>query len=178
MEVILTTDIARLGNAGDVVRVKDGYGRNYLLPQGKAMLATKGRVAELEHKRRVIDELERKVISGHTQTGKRLAGTELRFEVQAGEEGKLFGSVTTMDIVRELAELGFPIERRRVELAEPIKQLGDYEIQVGLHREVKVPINVHVVSVVEETPAEEPTQEEAEAADEAGDSGDDADRDD
>ena len=171
MEVILTTDIAKLGNAGDVVRVKDGYGRNYLLPQGKAMLATKGRVAELEHKRRVIEELERKEIGGHEQTAKRLAGTELRFCVQAGEEGKLFGSVTAAEIARQLAELGFEVERRRVELAEPIKQLGRYDIQVGLHREVKAPIIVHVVSAAAEAPADDA------APDDAPEAGDEVDRD-
>src|SRR5512145_1158486 len=102
MEVILTEDIHRLGNAGDVVRVKAGFGRNYLLPQGKAMLATASRVKEVEHQRRVIDELQKKAIAGYQDVARRLVAVDLTFEMQASPEGKLFGSVTNADIAARL----------------------------------------------------------------------------
>ncbi len=146
VEVILTEDISTLGNAGEVVRVRAGFARNYLLPQGKAMLATKGRVRELEHKKRVIEEKIRKQVSGHELVAKRLEQTELEFQVLVGEEGKLFGSVTNVDIAGRLEEQGFKLDRRKIELKEPIKQLGEYEVTLRLHREVKAQIRVKVVA--------------------------------
>ncbi len=146
VEVILTEDISTLGNAGEVVRVRPGYARNYLLPQGKAMLATKGRVRELEHKRRVIEEKIRKEVGGHELVAKRLEQTELEFQVRAGEEGKLFGSITNADIAGRLGEQGIELDRRKIELSEPIKQLGEYTVTLKLHREVSTQIRVKVVA--------------------------------
>ncbi len=146
VEVILTEDISTLGSAGEVVRVRPGYARNYLLPQGKAMLATKGRVRELEHKRRVIEEKIRKEIGGHELVAKRLEQTELEFQVLAGEEGKLFGSITNADIAGRLGEQGIKLDRRKIELSEPIKQLGEYKVTLKLHREVRTQIRVKVVA--------------------------------
>ncbi len=146
VEVILTEDILTLGAAGEVVRVRPGYARNYLLPQGKAMLATKGRVRELEHKRRVIEEKIRKEIGGHELVAKRLEQTELEFQVLAGEEGKLFGSITNADIAGRLGEQGIRLDRRKIELSEPIKQLGEYKVTLKLHREVSTQIRVKVVA--------------------------------
>ncbi len=146
VEVILTEDISTLGSAGEVVRVRPGYARNYLLPQGKAMLATKGRVSELEHKRRVIEEKIRKEVGGHELVAKRLEQTELEFQVLAGEEGKLFGSITNADIAARLGEQGIKLDRRKIELSEPIKQLGEYEVTLKLHREVSTQIRVKVVA--------------------------------
>ncbi len=146
VEVILTEDISTLGHAGEVVRVRPGYARNYLLPQGKAMLATKGRVRELEHKRRVIEEKIRKEIGGHELVAKRLEQTELEFQVLAGEEGKLFGSITNADIAGRLGEQGIQLDRRKIELSEPIKQLGEYKVTLKLHREVRTQIRVKVVA--------------------------------
>ena len=146
VEVILTEDISTLGSAGEVVRVRAGFARNYLLPQGKAMLATKGRVRELEHKKRVIEEKIRKEVGGHELVAKRLGQTELEFQVRVGEEGKLFGSVTNVDIAGRLEEQGFKLDRRKIELKEPIKQLGEYEVTLRLHREVKAQIRVKVVA--------------------------------
>ncbi len=146
VEVILTEDISTLGNAGEVVRVRPGYARNYLLPQGKAMLATKGRVRELEHKRRVIEEKIRKEVGGHELVAKRLEQTELEFQVLAGEEGKLFGSITNADIAARLGEQGIKLDRRKIELSEPIKQLGEYEVTLKLHRAVSTQIRVKVVA--------------------------------
>jgi large subunit ribosomal protein L9 len=98
MEIILTEDVAKLGHAGDIVRVKDGYARNYLLPRGKAMLATRGRVREIEHKKQVVAEKMRKEVSSLEGVARQVAALSLEFEARAGEEGKLFGSVTNVDI--------------------------------------------------------------------------------
>ncbi len=146
VEVILTEDISTLGSAGEVVRVRPGYARNYLLPQGKAMLATKGRVSELEHKRRVIEEKIRKEVGGHELVAKRLEQTEFEFQVLAGEDGKLFGSITNADIAGRLGEQGIKLDRRKIELVEPIKQLGEYEVTLKLHRKVNTQIRVKVVA--------------------------------
>ena len=152
MKLILTEDIPNLGNAGEVVKVKDGYGRNYLMPRGMAMLATDGRVKELEHKRRVIDERVRKAKKGHEAVALTIHKTPLSFTVQAGEEGKLFGSVTSSDIAAQLAEKGVEIDRRKIDLSEPIKQLGEYKVGIKLHREVIAEVKVSVVAA-EGTPA-------------------------
>ncbi len=146
IELILTEDIHRLGNAGDVVRVKAGFGRNYLLPQGKAMLATAGRVKQVEHQRRVIDELQKKAISGFQELSRRVAAIEMTFEMQASAEGKLFGSVTNADIAARLAAGGVEIERRKIAIAEPIKTTGEHPVSVRLHREVVTAIVVKVVA--------------------------------
>ncbi len=146
MNVILTQDIEKLGEAGDVVKVKPGYGRNYLLPRGMAMLATDGRVKELEHKRRVVDDRVRKEVAGHRLVAEQLEGLTLEFEVKVGEEGKLFGSVTNVDIAGRLEEQGFKLDRRKIELKEPIKQLGEYEVTLRLHHEVTARIRVKVVA--------------------------------
>ena len=146
VEVILTEDISTLGHAGQVVQVRPGYARNYLIPQGKALLATKGRVRELDHKKRVIEEKIRKELTGYEAVARRLADVELEFQVLAGEEGKLFGSVTNADVAARLAEQGIELDRRKIELHEPIKQLGEYELTVRLHRDVSAPIRVKVVA--------------------------------
>ncbi|MBM4334459.1 MAG: 50S ribosomal protein L9 [Deltaproteobacteria bacterium] len=146
IEVILTEDIHRLGNAGDVVRVKAGFGRNYLLPQGKAMLATASRVKQVEHQRRVIDELQKKAVAGFQDLARRVAAVGMTFEMQASPEGKLFGSVTNADIAARLAAGGVEIERRKIVIAEPIKSVGDHAVVVRLHREVQTPIVVKVVA--------------------------------
>ena len=154
IEVILTEDIHRLGNAGDVVKVKAGFGRNYLLPQGKAMLATASRVKEVEHKRRVIEEIQKKAVAGFQQVARQLAAVDLTFPMQASPEGKLFGSVTNADIAARIAAAGIEVERRRIAIAEPIKTVGDHAVTVRLHREVQVPVVVKVVSSGEPTPEE------------------------
>jgi large subunit ribosomal protein L9 len=149
VKVILTEEVPKLGQAGDVVRVRPGYGRNYLIPQGKALLATEGRVRDIEHKKRVIEEKVRKEIGAHEAVARGLEGTELEFQRKAGEEGKLFGSVTNADIHSALEELGYEVERRRIGLSEPIKQLGEYEVEIRLHREVKAQVQVKVVGAEE-----------------------------
>ncbi len=146
MEIILVSDVPKLGQAGEVVRVKAGYARNYLIPKGLAMLATRGRRAELEHKKRVIEARERKEVEGYTQRAKAIGELSLEFSRKAGEEGKLFGSVTSAEIAEEIAGRGIEIDRRKIELSEPLKDLGEHEIQISLHREVKAQLKVKVVA--------------------------------
>jgi len=145
MRVILTEEVEHLGDAGDVVKVRDGYARNYLLPRGMALLATAGRVREMEHKKRVIEERVRKEIKGHEKIALSIHKARLEFTVRAGEEGKLFGSVTSTDIHQQLTEQGIEVDKRRIELSEPIKQLGEYKVPVRLHREVRAEVRVSVL---------------------------------
>jgi large subunit ribosomal protein L9 len=159
MEIILTEDVAKLGHAGDIVRVKDGYARNYLLPRGKAMLATRGRVREIEHKKQVVAEKMRKEVSSLEGVARQVAALSLEFEARAGEEGKLFGSVTNVDIAGRLAEQGIEIDRRRIELPDPIKQIGEYDVPVRLHREVTATVSVKVTPLEGEPPPEEGIEE-------------------
>ncbi len=171
MHVILTEDIPKLGLAGEVVKVRPGFGRNYLLPQKKAMLATPGRVKRLEHQRRVVDEKQRKDIAGQEGVARQLAAVDLSFEMQASPEGKLFGSVTNADIAARLAEAGFEIDRRKIGLAEPVKQLGEHTASVRLHREVTVELKLNVVSagVPEPEPEEGESGADTEDYDEVSD---------
>ena len=157
MRVILTEEVPKLGAAGDVVSVKAGYGRNYLLPTGKAMLATESRVRQVEHQRRVIEEKERKRVGGLQELAKSVAGVDLTFEALAGDEGKLFGSVTNVDIAGRLAEQGFDVERRKVLLREPIKRVGEHEVTIRLHRDVQFPVQVVVVAA--DAPEPEPVDD-------------------
>jgi large subunit ribosomal protein L9 len=171
MRVILTEEVPKLGDAGDVVTVKAGYGRNYLLPQGKAMLATERRVKELEHKRRIIEEREKKNVKDLEGKASSLAAVDLSFEMQASQEGKLFGSVTNSDIAGRFAEQGIKVDRRKIVLGEPIKSVGEHDVTVRLHREVSVPVKVTVVSIgappaeevdrdlIDETALPEPTED-------------------
>lgn len=174
MEVILTEDIHRLGNAGDVVRVKAGFGRNYLLPQGKAMLATASRVKEIEHKRRMIEEIQKRAIAGFRELERKIKAIDLTFEMQASPEGKLFGSVTNADVAARLAAGGVEIERRKIVLAEAIKSVGEHPITVRLHREVQTPLVVKVVSSGEPAAAAAAAEPEGLQTEEPRDADDDA----
>jgi large subunit ribosomal protein L9 len=144
MKVILREDIAKLGRMGDLVEVRDGYGRNYLLPRKLAVPATEKNVRALEHERRVIETKAKKLEHGARAQAQTIEGTVVVFTRAAGEEGKLFGSVTTMDIEQALAGKGHKIERRRIELEYPIKQLGRHEVQVRLLRDISATIAVEV----------------------------------
>ena len=146
MQVILTEDIPKLGDAGEVVRVKPGYGRNYLIPKGLAQLATEGRLAVLDHARRVIDEKIKREMKNHQAVATQLAKAKLSFERQTNVGGKLFGSVTNADIQGQLKEQGFDVERRKIELPEPIKQIGDHACHIRLFRNVDVDLKVEVTS--------------------------------
>jgi large subunit ribosomal protein L9 len=144
VEVILRDDVPNLGRIGDVVRVKPGYARNYLLPRGLALEANSKNLRVLEHQKRLIAakaDRDRKTAEGHA---KRVEGLELHVQARAGEEGRLFGSVTNIDIERLLAARGVTVDRRRIQLDEPIKQLGTYPVVVQIGRDVRATVQVVV----------------------------------
>jgi large subunit ribosomal protein L9 len=144
VQVILRDDVPNLGRIGQVVRVRPGYARNYLLPRGLAVEANPKNLRVLEHQKRVIAV---KAAREHKQAegiAGRLNGLRLTVRARAGEEGRLFGSVTNIDVERLLAEQGFQVERRRIALAEPIKQLGTFPIPIQVGREVRATIELTV----------------------------------
>ena len=146
MEVVLKEDIENLGHMGDVVKVKDGYARNYLLPRGLVVLADKKNLKALEHAQRMIAQRRERLTKEAHGISETLSRVSLKFTVKVGEEGRLFGSVTNMDIEKALKEKGFEVERRRIVLQDPIKQVGDYEVPIRLRPEVMPSIKVRVVS--------------------------------
>ncbi len=146
MEVVLKEDIENLGHMGDVVKVKDGYARNYLLPRGLVVLANKKNLKALEHEQRMIGQRRERLTKEAQGISAQLAGVSLEFAVKVGEEGRLFGSVTNMDIEKALKEKGLDVERRRIVLHDPIKQVGEYEVPIRLRPEVMPSIKVKVVS--------------------------------
>jgi len=132
MEVILREDVADLGSVGDIVKVKPGFARNYLLPRGLAVVAEKRHIGALEHQKRLVAdkrEGDRKRAQGSAD---RLNQLRLTIKARAGEEGKLFGSVTNLDLERALADQGFAVDRRRIRLEEPIKSIGEHVVPVHL----------------------------------------------
>lgn len=145
MKLILNDHIEHLGERGDSVVVKPGYARNYLLPQGLAYLDTPGNRKLFEQEQGRWEELDLQRRSAAEKVAADMTGTELLFERRAGEKDVLFGSVTALDITRELGERGFDIDRRRIQLEHPIKKLGSFDVNVQVHREIKVTVPVHVV---------------------------------
>ncbi|HSA54715.1 MAG TPA: 50S ribosomal protein L9 [Gemmatimonadaceae bacterium] len=145
MEVILRQAVEKLGHPGDVVKVSAGYARNYLIPRGIAVVATPGNKKQIEQQRQRLEAAE----DTRRAAAQELAGTveqiSLTFSARVGEEGKLFGSVTAADIVQQLEALGHKIEKRQIDLHEPIKALGVYRVPVRLHADVKPEIKVWVI---------------------------------
>jgi large subunit ribosomal protein L9 len=144
VKVILREDIARLGDAGEVVSVRPGFARNFLLPQGKAILATESSMKALEHHQRVIADKVARVKKSLEGEKSRIEALSLEIAVQVGEEGKLFGSVTAVQIAELLAAQGVSVDRRKIELAEPIKEVGEHRVPLRLHREVVAAVRLNV----------------------------------
>jgi large subunit ribosomal protein L9 len=136
MKLILREDVENLGKGGDLVEVKPGYGRNYLLPRGLAMVANPRNVRELEHQKKIAEAKAAKLKASAEAIAKRLADTPVTLKRKVGEQDKLYGSVTALDIVEALAARGLQLDRRTIDLAEPLKTVGDFEVPVKLHREV------------------------------------------
>lgn len=145
MEVILKELIDTLGEEGDVVQIKPGYGRNYLLPQGKAILATKANLAKLEKEKSAIEARKATMRTDSESIAKKIAGIAVVIEQRAGSEDKLFGSVTAADIADKLATLGVTIDKRKISLSEPIKTLGEYLITVKVGYQVSAEVKVQVI---------------------------------
>ncbi len=142
LEVLLREDVEHLGRRGEIVRVRAGYARNYLLPRKLAMVATLSSVKAIEQERAVLQKRETKEHLAAQSLAERLRSISLEFERKTGEQGAFYGSVTTLDIAHALAEQGIEVERRRIHLDNPIKQPGTYSVQVKLHREVNLEIPV------------------------------------
>ena len=146
MQVILRDRIENLGDAGDMVDVKPGYGRNYLIPRGLAYEASPANVRRMEAERAAQGRKEAETLGEARQQASKLEGVSLTFNARAGQEGKLFGSITNGDIADKLAEQGIQIDRRQIELDEPIKSLGVHNVPVRLHSQVRPEIKVWVIA--------------------------------
>lgn len=146
MKVILQENIDTLGQIGDIVKVAPGYARNYLLPKGFAIEATEKNAKALEHAKRQLAYKKNKALEAAKLVATKLEAVNVTLAHQAGEEGKLFGSVTTMEIAAFLKEQGLEIDRKKMVLAEPIKQLGDYTVPVKIHPEVTANLKVRVTA--------------------------------
>jgi large subunit ribosomal protein L9 len=144
MQVILKENIETLGNIGDIVKVAPGYARNYLLPRGLAIEATTKNAKALEHVRRQMEYKRNKILEQAKQFAARIEGLSLVLSHQAGEEGKLFGSVTNMEIADRLKAEGVEVDRKKILLADPIKQLGEFTVAIKVHPEVTANLKVTV----------------------------------
>lgn len=154
MKVILAADVEKLGRKGDVVTVADGFGRNYLVPKGLALTASKGSLKQAEQMRRAREEVEKKAKEEAALKVATLGASPVYISARAGEEGKLFGSVTNVDVARAIVEqLGEEIDRRHIRLEDPIRSLGTHQIEVHLHEDVNALVTVEVIAH-EEEPAE------------------------
>lgn len=145
MEVILRQAVEKLGHPGDIVKVSPGYARNFLLPRGYAYEATPGNKRRIEQERQRLDAAEESRRGSAQDLATRIEQVSLTFSARVGEEGKLFGSVTSADIAQQMAEQGFSIEKRQIELKEPIKALGVYRVPIRLHADVHPEIKVWVI---------------------------------
>ena len=144
MKLILREDVYNLGKGGELVEVKPGYGRNFLIPRGLAVLANPKNIREVEHQKSVAAAKAAKLKASAEAVAKRLSDTPVSFKRKVGEQDKLYGSVTAMDIAEALAARGVQIDRRSIDLSEPLKALGDFEVGVKLHSDVVGKVKVKV----------------------------------
>ena len=144
MKVILQKDVNKLGKTGDVVRVKDGYGRNYLIPRGLAIIADERNKRVLEHQKRIAQSLASKQRAVIQELADKIQDTTLSFKRESSEDGKLFGSVTNRDIVEALNDLGIDLDRRRLNMPAPLKEIGRTEVEVVLSAEVKATLTIFI----------------------------------
>jgi len=171
MKLILRADVDALGRLGDIVTVKPGYGRNYLIPQGLAKPATEANLKAFELERRKLQETADSLRAQAQGLAEKIAATPVEIEVRVGEGDKLYGSVTTANIGDAVEAAGIDIDRRKIVLAEPIRALGEYEIEIRLHPDVRGELKLSVVRhggpVEEEIATEEPAEEVVEAVEES-----------
>lgn len=145
MKVILREDVKSLGQMGEVVNVAEGYARNFLLPKNFAVEANTKNLKEFEHNKKVINERAAKVKATVKSLADKLSAVSLTIKAKTGEDDRLFGSVTNMNIADALAAEGFDIDKKKIVLDEPIKRLGEYSVTVKLHSELSAEVKVHVV---------------------------------
>jgi large subunit ribosomal protein L9 len=147
MQIILLEKVANLGQLGDIVKVKDGFARNFLIPSGKAKRATPANVAEFEQRRADLEKAQATVLENAQERAAKLEGMAVQIAQKAGVDGRLFGSVTNYDIVDALKKQGFEVQKSAVRLPSgPLKQVGDYDVVLDLHTDVKANIKVSVVA--------------------------------
>lgn len=152
MKVILREDVDKLGRMGDLVNVADGYARNFLLPRNMAALATTKNIKSLEHEKRVIADRVKKEKMAAEEEAKKISAVSVSIPVQVGEEGKLFGSVTSKDIADAIAAQGFEIDKRRIQLEKPIKEIGTFMVPFKVHHDVTAQVKVEVIKSEEAAP--------------------------
>lgn len=152
MKVFLKEDVKNLGKMGDVVNVAEGFARNFLLPKKFAVEANTKNLKEFEHNKRIIDGRAAKIKDASKATADKLSALTLKIRAKAGEEEKLFGSVTTMDIAEAFKAEGFEVDKKKILLVEPIKRLGEYTVEVKIHHEVNATVKVLVVSDTPDSP--------------------------
>lgn len=146
MKVILREDVQGLGHSGDLVEVREGYGRNFLLPRKLAVLANDKNINQLEHDKKVIATRQAKLKAAAGDVAALLAKTQVKLARKVGDQEKLFGSVTALDIAEALIAKGLKVDRRQIQLAEPIKSIGNFEVEVKLHHEVVGKVKVEIVA--------------------------------
>lgn len=146
VEVILQEEVAHLGAIGDLVRVRPGYARNFLLPRGLAVAASRRNLRVREHQMRILSAKAERELKKSEDLAARLSGLRLLVRVRVGEGGRLFGSVTSLDIERLLAEHGFAVDRRRIGIPEPLKELGVFSVDINVARGVKASVSVDIVA--------------------------------
>jgi large subunit ribosomal protein L9 len=144
MKVILKEDVKDLGVMGSVVDVANGYGRNYLIPRNLAAEANPRNIQQMEHDKSIILSKVEKIKAAADELANNVSSIKVTIEAKAGEEDKLFGSVTTKDIAEAVAEQGFDVDKRKIQLEEPIKRLGEYEVSIKLHHDVVASVKVEV----------------------------------
>jgi large subunit ribosomal protein L9 len=166
MKVILTEEIRGLGTRGEVVTVKDGYARNFLLPKNLAREATTGNLKQIEHERRKWALLANQEKDEAQKAADKVKGAKVQIEKRVGEHGHLFGSVTANEIADALAAKGIEVDKRRIELAQPIKSIGVHDVEVRLHRDVTAQIQVEVIALGVEKLDDAPAAAEPVGADE------------
>lgn len=146
MNVILKADVKNLGKAGEVISVKDGHARNFLIPKGFAVEANLKNVKSLEHEKKKIEEIAKKTKTSSENLSSKLSNLKLIIRAKAGEEEKLFGSITAMDISEALKKEGFEIDKKKIQLEEPIKRLGDYTVNIKIHQDILAKLNINVTA--------------------------------
>lgn len=145
MKVILKEDIPNLGKAGQIVNVKDGYARNFLFPKGLALLADEKNMKLLEYQKKKIEEEAKKKRQDAQSIAERLSQVNLKITAKAGEDQKLFGSITSKDIANALEKEGFAIDKKQITVLEPIKRIGEYEVEVKLHENITAKVKVTII---------------------------------
>lgn len=146
MKIILKEDVPNLGKAGQIISVKDGYARNFLLPRGLALVADEKNMKLLEYQKRKIEEEAKKKRQDAESVAQRLSEIQLTIKAKAGEDQKLFGSITSKDIAEALEKEGFSIDKKQINILEPIKRLGEYDVEVKLQSNINAIVKVNIIA--------------------------------